>query len=57
MSGDQISQYVHSIQPDMTCVTVKVYQLSKVSSSYRCEVVVEGREGIISGTICSSNNW
>ena len=33
------SQYVHSIQPDMTRVTVKVYHPSKVSSSYRSSTV------------------
>ena len=44
------SQYVNSSQPDMTRVTVKVVQPFREDRFYRCEVVVEGRKNIISGT-------
>ena len=44
------SQYVTSSQPDMTRVSAKVDQPNREGSSYRCEVVVEGCEGIVSGT-------
>ena len=44
------SQYVNSSQPDMTRVTVKVDQPIREDRSYRCEVVVEGRVNIVSGT-------
>ena len=43
------SQYVSSSQPDMTIVIIKVDQ-PREDRSYRCEVVVEGRKGIVSGT-------
>ena len=43
------SQYTSS-QPDMTRVTVKVDQPTREERMYRCEVVVEGRDNIVSGT-------
>ena len=44
------SQYADS-QPDITHVTVKVDQPIREGRMYRCEVVVEGRVGIVSGTL------
>ena len=44
------SQYVNSSQPDMTRVTVEVKQIIDVQRSYECEVTVEGRRNITSGT-------
>ena len=43
------SQYTSS-QPDKTRVTVKVDQPTREERLYRCEVVIEGRMGIVSGT-------
>ena len=44
------SQYVNSSQPDMTRVTVKVVQSIRVEGMYSCQVTVEGRRNIVSGT-------
>ena len=44
------SQYISGSQPDMTRVTVKVDQQIREVRLYRCEVVVEGRKNIVSGT-------
>ena len=44
------SQYVDSSQPDKIRVSVKIDQPNREGRTYRCEVVVEGREGIVSGT-------
>ena len=43
------SQYVSSSLPDMTRVTVKVVQ-PREERTYECEVTVEGRMNIVSGT-------
>ena len=43
------SRYTSS-QPDMTSVTVKVDQPIREGRIYRCEVYVEGRKNIDSGT-------
>ena len=43
------SQYVSSSQPDMTRVMVKV-QTTKQEGIYACQVFVEGRVNIVSGT-------
>ena len=44
------SQYVNSSQPDMTCVTVKVHLPIREERTYLCEVTVEGRMNIVSGS-------
>ena len=44
------SQYVNSSQPDMTRVTVKVVQTTREGGDYACQVFVEGRVNIVSGT-------
>ena len=44
------SQHVSSSQPDMTRVTVKVNQPIRVKRTYVCQVIVEGRKNIVSGT-------
>ena len=44
------SQYVNSLQPDMTCVTVKVNQPVREAGTYICQVFVEGRVNIVNGT-------
>ena len=44
------SQYVDSSQPDMTRVTVKVVQTTREGGDYACQVFVEGRVNIVSGT-------
>ena len=44
------SRYVSSSQPDMTRVIVKVGQPMREERTYWCQVVVEGRVGIVSGT-------
>ena len=44
------SYYSSSSQPDKTRVSVKVEQLIKEKRTYECEVTVEGRVNIISGT-------
>ena len=50
LSRDVIrSQYVSSSQPDMTRVTVKVFQSIRVKRTYFCQVFVEGRINIVSG--------
>ena len=41
------SQYVSSVQPDMTRVTVKVVQPIRVEGTYSCQVNVEGRMNIV----------
>ena len=43
------SQYTSS-KPDMTRVTVEVDQPIREERLYRCEVVIEGRKNIVSGT-------
>ena len=43
------SRYTSS-QPDMTSITVKVDQPIREGRIYRCEVYVEGRKNIVSGT-------
>ena len=43
------SQYVNSSQPDMTRVTVKVFQPIRESRAYLCQVTVEGRVNIDNG--------
>ena len=43
------SRYTSS-QPDMTRITVMVDQPIREGRTYRCEVFVEGREGIVNGT-------
>ena len=43
------SRYTSS-QPDMTRITVKVDQPIREKRTYRCEVYVEGRKNIVSGT-------
>ena len=42
-------QYVHSSQPDMTRVAVKVVQSIRVNRTYICQVNAEGRMNIVSG--------
>ena len=44
------SFYGSSSQPDMTRVSVRVEQPSKKNEVYECEVTVEGRMNIVSGT-------
>ena len=44
------SKYVNNLQPDMTLVTAKIDQPVREERLYRCEVVAEGRVGIVSGT-------
>ena len=44
------SQYVNSSQPDMTRVTVKVTQYSRYKRRYTCQVFVEGRVNVVSGS-------
>ena len=44
------SQYINSSQPDMTRVTVKVVQNNREGGTYACQVTVEGRVNIVSGT-------
>ena len=44
------SQYVSSSQPDMTRVIVKESQATKQEGIYACQVFVEGRVNIVSGT-------
>ena len=44
------SQYVNSSQPDMTRVTVKVVQSIREKRTYICQVNVEGRMNIVSGS-------
>ena len=44
------SQYISSSQPDMTRVTVKVVQSIREVRTYTCQVTVEGRVNIVSGT-------
>ena len=44
------SQYVDSSQPDMTRVTVKVVQYARQMGNYACQVTVEGRVNVFSGT-------
>ena len=44
------SQYVNSSQPDMTRVTVKEIQTIRKEGMYACQVFVEGRMNIASGT-------
>ena len=44
------SQYVSSSQPDMTRVTVKVVQSTRMKSTYICQVNAEGRMNIFSGS-------
>ena len=44
------SQYVNSSQPDMTRVTVKVVQSIREERTYHCQVNVEGRMNIVSGS-------
>ena len=43
------SQYVSSVQPDMTRVIVKVDQPFRKERTYICQVTVEGRVNIVSG--------
>ena len=43
------SQYTDS-KPDITRITVTVDQPIREGRMYRCEIVVEGRVGIVSGT-------
>ena len=43
------SQYVNSLQTDMTRVTIKVDQPNREERTYLCEVTVEGRVNITSG--------
>ena len=50
LSREVISSYYSVSQPDVTCVSVKVEQTIKVERSYECEVTVEGRVNIISGS-------
>ena len=42
------SQYVSSSQPDMTRVTAKVVQSTRMKRTYICQVHVEGRMNIVS---------
>ena len=49
------SYYANSSKPDMTRVTVKVEQPIKEERFYECEVTVEGRGNIISGTYTLNN--
>ena len=44
------SQYVSSSQPDMTRVTVKVVQSTRMKRTYQCQVNVEGRMNIVSSS-------
>ena len=44
------SQYVNSSQPDLTCVTIKVVQPIREERTYTCQVNVEGRINIVSGS-------
>ena len=44
------SQYVNSSQADMTRVTVKVNQTTRVGRTYFCQVNIEGRMNIVSGS-------
>ena len=50
LSREVIRSRYTSSQPDTTRITVKVNQPFREERIYRCEVVVEGREGIVSGT-------
>ena len=51
LSREVISSYYGGIsQPDMTRVSVKVEQPIKEERTYECEVTVEGRGNIVSGT-------
>ena len=43
------SQYVSSVQPDMTRVLVKVVQPIRVKRIYTCQVNAEGRMNIVGG--------
>ena len=43
-------QYISSSQPDMTRVTIKVVQSIREVGTYACQVTVEGRVNIVSGT-------
>ena len=49
------SYYGSSSQPDMTHVSVRVEQPSKENEMYECEVTVEGRMNIVSGTYTRYN--
>ena len=44
------SQCINSSQPNMTHVTIKVDQPIKEGRIYKCEVVIEKRVNIVSGT-------
>ena len=44
------SQYVNSLKPDMTRVTVQVVQNTEKKGIYACQVFVEGRVNIASGS-------
>ena len=44
------SQYVSSSQPDITRVTVKVNQAIREERTYVCQVHVEGRMNLVSGS-------
>ena len=49
------SQLVNSSQPDMTRVSVRVKQAIKEERFYECEVTVEGRDNISTGTYTRDN--
>ena len=49
------SYYGSSSQPDKTRVSVRVEQQTKEKKTYECEVTVEGRVNIISGTYTHNN--
>ena len=56
LSREVIRTYYNaSSQPDMTCVSVKVEQSIKERRTYECEVTVEGRVNIVSGTYTRDN--
>ena len=50
LSCEVIRSRYTSSQPDTTRITVKVDQPIRERRTYRCEVYVEGCEGIVSGT-------
>ena len=49
------SYYGSSSQPDMTRVSVKLEQPFKEERTYECEVTVEERANIVSGTYTRDN--
>ena len=44
------SRYFDSSQPDMTRVTIKVVQQIREKGTYICQVSVEGRKNIVTGS-------